>query len=331
MTTPTRSCRSGATVLPRSWLWQGEDPIDEMQRRLAAAMLRFDIAPSDVEGWLFVNSGRDNDLCIATQDRNGTRIAEPVVHRLIEEIRRNRIDVVIVDPFVSTHAVSENDNPAIDRVAKTWARIAHETNCAIELVHHSRKLGGQQTTVEDSRGASSLLATVRSARVLNPMTKEEAAKAGVDNPLGYVRVERGKANLSSLAESARWLKVGAQALGNGPLGTDGDMVAVLEPWCWPNSLEGMSAADLDKVIARIRRGQGGEDWLGWRESPQAAEWAGYAVADALDIDISSPAGKARVTGMLKIWLGSGALKKRVGPDKSRRPRTFIEVGTESSD
>ena len=69
---------------------------------------------------------------LATERR---RFAEPVVHRLIEEIRRNQIDVVIVDPFVSTHAVSENDNPAIDRVAKTWARIAHETNCAIELVH----------------------------------------------------------------------------------------------------------------------------------------------------------------------------------------------------
>lgn len=315
----------------RVWLWQGEDSLDEMQRRITAIMLHFDIAPSEIEGRLFVNSGRDRDLRIAIQDRNGVRVAEPVVERVIEEIRRNRIDAMIVDPFVSTHAVSENDNPAIDRVSKTWARIAHETNCAIELVHHSRKQGGEQTTVEDGRGASALLATVRSARVLNLMTKDEAARAGVDNPLSYVRLQHGKANLAARAEHAWWLKLTGEPLGNGPLGTEGDWVGVMEPWRWPNPLDGVTATDLDKVLARIRKGQDEEDWRGWRSDAQAVEWVGHAVAEALGIDISSPAGKSRVKAMLKIWLASGALKTRVGQDKNRRSRTFVDAGTESSE
>ena len=46
------------------------------------------------------------------------------------------IDAVIVDPFVSCHRVPENDNGGMDVVAKAWARIARDANCAVELVHH---------------------------------------------------------------------------------------------------------------------------------------------------------------------------------------------------
>jgi 2,3-bisphosphoglycerate-independent phosphoglycerate mutase len=83
-------------------------------------------------------------------------------------------------PHLSSHGVSENDNGAIDRVAKTWAKIAEETNCSIELVHHSRKTNGNEVTVEDSRGAVALLSAARSARVLNQMTKDEGERAGVE-------------------------------------------------------------------------------------------------------------------------------------------------------
>ena len=50
----------------------------------------------------------------------------------------------------------ENDNNAIDVVAKTWTGIADATNTAIDLAHHSRKTGGAEVTVEDGRGAVAL-------------------------------------------------------------------------------------------------------------------------------------------------------------------------------
>ena len=64
-------------------------------------------------------------------------------------------------------------------MAKTWTGIADVTNTAIDLAHHTRKTGGAEVTVEDGRGAVALLNAVRSARVLNMMTEDEAAKAGV--------------------------------------------------------------------------------------------------------------------------------------------------------
>ncbi len=116
-------------------IWNGEDPLEEMQRRIMAACSLYDIRPEEIEGRLFVNSGRDDPIIIAEQKRDGVTIAVPVVEAIKATIRENGIDVLQIDPFVSCHAVNENDNGAIDRVAKLWGKIADETGCAIELVH----------------------------------------------------------------------------------------------------------------------------------------------------------------------------------------------------
>lgn len=86
----------------------------------------------------FVDSGLDGaTLCIAVADRDGFRILSPVIEALVAELIARKIDVLVVDPFVSSHAVSENDNGAIDAVAKEWARVAKRANCSIVLVHHT--------------------------------------------------------------------------------------------------------------------------------------------------------------------------------------------------
>ena len=120
------------------------------------------------------------EIVLATQGTGGAELTKPVEDGLINALRAAQIDVLIVDPFVSAHRVSENDNMAIDLVAKTFGRIAEKANCAVELVHHVRKTNGAEITAEDGRGASALIAAARSVRVLNPMSKEEAASAGVE-------------------------------------------------------------------------------------------------------------------------------------------------------
>ena len=104
-----------------------------------------------------------------------------MVAGLIATMKANEIDVAMVDPFISSHRVTENDNNAIEVVAKRWNHIAEVTNAAVDLIHHSKKTFGVEVTVEDGRGASALLAAVRSAQVLNKMTPDDAAKCGVEN------------------------------------------------------------------------------------------------------------------------------------------------------
>jgi hypothetical protein len=289
-----------------------------LQRRIIAACLHYNIDPADIDGRLFVDTGRKTKIIIAEQTRSGAIVAKPVVKAVIATLRENGIGVMIVDPFVASHRVVENDNPAIELVASTWAEIADVTGCAIELVHHARKTGGAEVTVDDSRGGSALLAKVRSARTLNGMTDDEAARAGVETRRSYFRLESGKASMSAAPDQAEWFRITPVELGNG------DHVGVVCPWKWPNALDGVTVSDLRAVQAAIGAGR-------WRESPQAKDWAGYAVAKALNLDGTSKAHRAKITGLLKTWISTGMLTIVDGLDDRREKRNFIEVGTPADD
>jgi len=304
------------------WILNLEDPLEEMQRRIIAAAIYYGITPHDLQG-LFVNSGRDTELIIAEQTRNGTVICAPVVKAVKQTIIENEIGLVIIDPFVSSHRVAENDNGAIDAVAKTWSRIADETGCAIELVHHSRKTGGGEVSVEDGRGAVALLAAARSARVLNPMTEDDAARANVENRRLYFRVDNGKSNLAPI-DKASWYKLASVPLGNGPLGSDGDHIGVVTSWAWPDAFEDVTVADLRKVQRVIAQGR-------WRESVQARDWAGKAVAQAIDLDPDNKAHRSKITTLLKTWIKNGALRLVDERDERREIRTYVVVGEVAND
>ena len=86
-------------------------------------------------------------------------IVFPDADALSKALIESRIDVLILDPFVKTHGVSENDNAAIDSVARKFNDIAEAADCSIELVHHVRKasnFGRAEVTADDGRGAGSL-------------------------------------------------------------------------------------------------------------------------------------------------------------------------------
>lgn len=311
----------------RVWFWCGEDPLEEIERRVAAICLHYGIKPEEIEDRLFLDSGRTSEIILATTTKAGVFLAQPVLDQLVETIRENEIDVVVIDPFISVHRVSENDNGAIDMVAKALNRVAEETRCAMELIHHVRKGQGVQGgySVEDGRGAVSLLAAARSARVLNSMTKEEAERAGVERPRTYFRMDNGKANLAPPPDKSEWFHLASVSLENGPPGPFdmSDHVAVVEPWEWPDPMASISVADLRKAQAATAGGR-------WRENPQAADWIGKPIAAALGLELDK-GGKAKVKGMLRTWIATGMFVVVQGVDDARRPRNFIEVGENASD
>jgi RecA-family ATPase len=77
---------------------------------------------------------------------------------VITAMKARQIDVLIIDPFVKVHRVSENDNSIMDAVVTVFAEIAEATNGSVELVQHARKTGGAEIGVDDARGASSVVA-----------------------------------------------------------------------------------------------------------------------------------------------------------------------------
>jgi hypothetical protein len=313
--------------LLRVWGWNGEDPREEIERRFAAACLHYKIDPASIEGNLFFDSGRDIELIIATQHKSGALIATPVEDALIEALKDGRFDVLILDPFVSTHRVSENDNMAIDAVVKTFGRIAEGANCAIELIHHVRKTSGAEITAEDGRGASALVAAARSVRVLNQMALEEAEKAGIDpnRRKFFFRSDIGKANLSPPSEKATWFNLASVPLGNGRGLSEGDIVGVATAWEWPDAFEGVTVADLRAVQAEINKGR-------WREDVRAkGDWAGAAVAKVLKLDPTDKAALAKIKRLIKTWIENGMLKVVKDYDEDSKLRPYIVVGKRASD
>ncbi len=311
----------------RVWLWNGEDPRDELDRRIAAACLHYGLGRDDISG-LFVDSGRDLPIRLVEMAGGGkVTVAIPTVEGVEQAIRDNRIDLLIIDPFVASHGVPENDNSAIDRVAKTWAGIAERCNCAIELVHHVRKsaAGSEGYTIEDARGGSSLIGAVRSARVLNGMSKEEAERAGVEPEKRrlHFRVDDGKANMAPPMESASWYRMDSVDLGNGRGLEPSDNVGVATAWEMPGILDSVTGADCERVIAMVRAD------ATFRMDSQAGNWIGHAVAEVLGLDVGRKADREQVNRVLRIWIDKGALTTQRRQDEHRKMRTFVTPGPEA--
>jgi hypothetical protein len=321
----------------RVWYWNGEDPHEEIERRVVATMTHYCVSAASIGDRLYFNSGRDEgmEIIIGSQTKNGTIIARPVEDALTEALIAGKFDVLMLDPFVATHRVSENDNMAIDAIAKTLGRIADRANCAIGLVHHVRKTNGNEITVEDGRGASSLIAAARSVRVLNPMSADEAQKAGVEVERKgfFFRSDIGKANLAPPSDKATWFSLRSVPIGNGTAvkfaddGTDfvevdrdgEDAVGVVIPWSWPEPLDGVTAPDVKAAQAEIAKGK-------WKRDARATAWVGIPIAAALKLDQSNKGDREKIKSLIAIWIKSGMLKVVIGRAANRHDCEFVEVG-----
>ena len=233
--TSGRSLLGDAPPKPlRVWYW-GEDPADEIDRRVLGAMKHYGIDPGEIEGRLFLNSAADTKLKIAIEKSGSFTIVSPIVDSLIDEFRSKSIDVAIVDPFVKTHGVQENDNGGIDQVVDLWASIARETNSAIDLIHHLKKLGGAEVTIDDVRGASAIVGAVRAVRLYAGMSEAEAKETNTENRRAFFKRRNGKANYFLPSDKWDWFLLENISLENGGDGPS-DEVGVAVNWKWPNAL-----------------------------------------------------------------------------------------------
>ncbi|KQP24563.1 hypothetical protein ASF27_10715 [Methylobacterium sp. Leaf102] len=307
----------------RVWLWNGEDPLDELERRVTAACLHYRIDEAALGDRLFLNSGRDTRLVVMREVRRELVVAEPIVESVEREIATKKIDVLIIDPFVTTHEVTENDNGAIARVAYLWAGIADRTGCAILLVHHARKTNGAEVTAEDSRGGVALVGAARIVRVLNPMTVAEAQAFGIsgDERPSLVRIGDGKANLARRSDCGVWFKLKSVSLGNGTGNLDfGDEVGVATAWAPPSREEAtaLSPAEVAAVQAVVRQGE-------HRFDERATAWVGNAITLALAGTAKEPATKRHVKDIIDRLIAEGHLRIVKRSDASRKVKDFVEV------
>jgi hypothetical protein len=216
----------------RAWVVNGEDPMDELERRINAICDKYDISADAIGGRLFVDSGRDANIKIAVQERGSTRIVQPDVDRIIECMQEREIDLLVIDPAVSFHSIPENDNTGIEMFAKEWSRIAD---------------------------------------YLNSMSEEEANQFGIDvrERGDFFRVEGGKPNMAQRSKRGQteWYKIESVNLGNAKNGKKSDEVGVVTRYKPTHAADAVTSADLVKIQERLNAAEHGEnsqaaDWAG---------------------------------------------------------------------
>jgi len=151
-----------------------EDRRSTMDKRIAAAMRHHSLTPADIGDRLIVLAKGEIKIQIAKQLRSGeVERNEEEIKKLTALMLERQADVLSIDSFIRTHAVLENDNKAMEAAIECFEEIASKGNCAVHLWHHTRKMNGDQATVESARGAQAFIDTCRSVRVLEKMTKTE--------------------------------------------------------------------------------------------------------------------------------------------------------------
>ena len=285
--------------------FNGEDPMEEIQRRCVATCEHFGVPQEELVDHLYIASGRDYDLLLSEGFEGQINEAN---FKLIEDFCTDKgIDVFCLDPLANLTTADET-NMVFRTLAKRLSDLADSCGngrgISIEIVHHTRKnIQNMETNVESARGGSSLIAAVRSARVLSPMTKEEADKAGLESHVNHFRVEVGKSNLAKPVDKAMWFEKKSHALDNG------DSCAVLEKWEFPDAFSGMSVELGRRIQRRIESERP-------KHSPRAENWAGKIIIEVLELDIkdNDRLARSKATTILKEWVRTGVVDTYVEHD-----------------
>jgi hypothetical protein len=297
----------------RVWYISGEDAKDELDRRIAAHCRRHDVNLRKTPGQLFLDDRLSFPLVIAIASRSGQlKVNDGALKTFQNAIIADRIDAVILDPWVSFYVAPESDNGAIDTIVKRLGIVAYHANCGIEVCHHVRKLpfGQLALSVEDARGASAFINACRSARVINRMTLAEAEQAKIerDRRSAYIRVDNGKTNMRP-ASAATWFHLADVELANG------DHVQSLVPWKLPDVIDGVTAADTDWVRDIVRLNS-------YRSNSRSPDWLGIPIAQRLGLNVHDAADCKRINKIIGVWLATSAFTKEKRKDENRVVREF---------
>jgi hypothetical protein len=259
----------------------------------------FAIPPVELEGWLFLDSGRDCKMIVA-EPVNGIVVPAVAAEQVIEQMQRWDIGVLQVDPLVKAHWAEENDNKQIDAVLDVFADIAKRCGAAVDLVHHTRKPPSGFVAVagdiNTARGAGALAGAVRSARTITPMSEKESEAFDIDPSRRgwYIRVDDAKGNMSAPSSDAVWCERHTVEL------SQGDYVGVLAPWSPPDPFEGLGVDGARRALTLISDGL--DDGQRYTATAKAGtdRWAGSVL---LDMGL----GEGSAKSVIRTWMANGLL------------------------
>jgi RecA-family ATPase/phage/plasmid primase-like uncharacterized protein len=215
---PGHSMVSQGNVL----LINGEDDQNELNRRLAGVIQKFDIAPGELDGKLFLQSFYGQTPRLAEYNKREDKVAPGhLVGELSAFCLANEIKLIIIDPLIGFHNVPESVNEAMEQVVSILRILANDTGAAVVVMHHTRKTGGNSEAhagdAESGRGAVAMIWASRIAKTLARMSKDTAKRLKLEWRVGVDlrRIDDAKMNYARANEDTVWFRMKSVVIGNG--------------------------------------------------------------------------------------------------------------------
>ena len=226
---------TGETVHKRGpvAVYNAEDPIEVMHKRVAAICQHHGIPLTDVLPHLRMASGQDYRFVITLKKNDRVARAKGVAE-LIESLREKGVVHLILDPLIDLGlGISENSNDEMQEVTATLRDIARKARVSIDVVHHTPKQAStKHGDLNAARGAGSFGAAVRGAITVMPMEPNEVTARGLHGRV--IRVDMAKMNYAAFDDQPRLFRLISVQLNNGTcteegaIFGDGDTIGVHE-------------------------------------------------------------------------------------------------------
>jgi hypothetical protein len=278
-----------------------EDDRAELQRRITAILKHFNIARSELHGWLFCATPRAK--IAELKDRK--RIIGPLENQIRDAIIRRQPDVVSLDPYIKLHGLSENDSGDMDFVCNLLAQLAISLNVAVDSPHHVHKGIVTPGDADSGRGSSGIRDAGRLIYTLAPMSEADAKmfpNVKPDERTSYIRLDAAKVNIAAKSAHPVWFRLVSVPIGNATEKYPaGDTVQVAEPWTPDTIWQGVSQQQIDQILKLIDAGMG--NGVYYSAAPSAKERAAWPVV----LQFLPDRNETQARSMIASWVRNGVL------------------------
>jgi hypothetical protein len=202
----------------RCLYFNGEDGGTEMRRRIWSFCLKHGLAEQDLGQLLVAGSDdwRVQRISFLRTEKGNSLLDEAGLAHLELLLESLRPDLIVLDPLVAfCGGGNVNDNAVMSLVMQALKRLAIRFDCAVLIIHHTRK-GGDLNNAEAISGASAIVNLARRAVMTMPMTQEEAKHLGVlpSWRSRYFKVVAAKSNLVPRSDDSPWYELSSIELPN---------------------------------------------------------------------------------------------------------------------
>lgn len=283
--------------------WNGEDTLEEIERRIAAICIFYNLDIFSLQDTLYVSVGRQLPIELVSLTGGGTIAVPKDVDAVIDALKRVKADVFSVDPLISIHGVSENASEHMEKVAQAFNRICEEADVATHVAHHSVKRGrADNVSAMDMRGSGALLAKMRAVRVLNRMNKDTSKKDyGVcpNDAWRFIKIEGDKPNLAPPGIPT-WMEMHSVSLNNATMRggkmSEPDIIGVPAAWQPAQAPDG----GYDTELFELLHERMGTDL--WRDAPQATNSMPALIKDIFGVKTQLQVGRVKQAALAKGYI-----------------------------